>query len=61
MGQKGWELEEWRRLHNEELDSLYRSSDVVRVIKSRLSWAGYAARMEENAYKILTGKSNGKT
>ena len=26
---------EWRRLHNEELHSLYRSPNIVRVIKSR--------------------------
>ena len=38
---------EWRRLHNEELHSLYRSPNIVRAIKSRrLSWAGHVARME---------------
>jgi hypothetical protein len=50
----------WRRLHNKELQSLYRSSNVVRVIKSRrLRWAGHVARMEEcrSAFKILTGIS----
>ena len=26
---------EWRRLHNEELHSLYLSANIVRVIKSR--------------------------
>ena len=26
---------EWRRLHNEELNDLYCSSNIVRVIKSR--------------------------
>ena len=38
---------EWRRLHNEEFHSLYRSANIVRVIKSRrLRWAGHVARME---------------
>ena len=52
---------EWRRLHNEELHSLYRSP--FRVIKSRkLRWAGHVARMEKvrSAFKILTGKPTGK-
>ena len=45
-----------RRVHNEELYSLYHSPNIVRVITSRrLKWAGYAARMEEgrNAVNIL--------
>ena len=52
-----------RRLHNEELHSLYRSPNIVRVIKSRrLRWAEHLARMEEgrSAFKILTGKPIGK-
>ena len=51
------------RLHNEELHSLYRSLDLVRVIKSRrLRWVGHVARMEEDrsAFKSLTGKPIGK-
>ena len=49
-------------LHNEELHSLYRSPNIVRVIKfRRLRRAGHVVRMEEgrSAFKILTGKPTG--
>ena len=42
---------------------MYRSTNIVRVIKSRtLRWSGHVARMEEgkSAFKILTGKPTGK-
>ena len=39
---------DWRRLHSEELHTLYHSFNIVRAIKSsRLRWAGHVAKMEE--------------
>jgi hypothetical protein len=39
--------EEWRKLHNEELNDLYCSPNSVWVIKSRMRWSGHVARMGE--------------
>ena len=32
---------DWRKLHNEELNDLYCSSNIFRVIKSRMRWVGH--------------------
>jgi hypothetical protein len=56
-------MREWRKLHNEALNDLYSSFNVVWVIKSRRKrWAGHVARMGERKVicRVLTGKSEEK-
>jgi hypothetical protein len=52
----------WRKLHNEELHSLYSAPGIVMVIKvRRMRWAGHVARMGEvrGAY-IFVGRPEGR-
>jgi hypothetical protein len=53
----------WRKLHNDELHSLYSSLNIVRAIKSRrMRCAGHVAHMGERrgVYRVLVGRPEGK-
>jgi hypothetical protein len=60
FGPKREEDGSWRKLHNDELHSLYSSPNIVRVIKSK--WAGHVTRMGEGrgVYRVLVGRPDGK-
>jgi hypothetical protein len=63
FGPKREEDGSWRKLHNDELHSLYSSLNTVRVIKSRrMRWARHVACMGEGrgAYRVLVGRPAGK-
>jgi hypothetical protein len=54
--------EKWRKLQNAELNDMYFSPSIVRVIKLRIRWAGNVARMGESrgVQRVLVGKPEGK-
>jgi len=49
-------------LHNEELNDLYFSPNIVRVIKSRMRWPGHVVCKgeERGVYRVLVGKPEGR-
>jgi hypothetical protein len=63
FGPKREENGSWRKVHNDELHSLYSSPNIVKVIKSRrMRWAGLVARMGEGSgvYRVLVGRPESK-
>jgi hypothetical protein len=50
------------KLHNEELRNFYYLPNVIRMIKTRVRWAGNVERVGEkrNAYRVLMGKPVGR-
>jgi hypothetical protein len=59
FGPKREEDGSWRKLHNDELHSLYSSPNIVKVFKSRkMRWAGHVARSGEGrgVYRVLVGR-----
>jgi hypothetical protein len=59
FGPKREEDGSWRKLHNDELHSLYSSPNIVRVIKSRrMRWAGHVEG--RGVYRVLVWKPEGK-
>ena len=54
---------EWRKLHNEEVNDLCSSPNIVRKIKSRrMTWAGHVTRMGKirGVHTVLRGEPEGK-
>jgi hypothetical protein len=55
---------EWRKLHNEDLQDLYSSLSIIRIMKAkRMRWTGHVARIGEKryAYRQLVGKPEGRS
>jgi hypothetical protein len=59
FGPKSEEEGSWRKLHNDELHSLYSVPNIVKIIKSRMmKWSGHVICMGEGrgVYGVLVGR-----
>jgi len=52
---------EWRKLHIEELNNLYSSTNICVIKSRRMRWTGHVARMGERrgVYRVLVGETEG--
>ena len=60
---RGMVTREWRKLHNEELNDLYSSPNIIQVIKSRrMRWVMHMACMRDKRgeNRVLMGRPDGK-
>jgi len=64
LGLRGDEVTgKWRKLHYGELNDLYCSTNIIRVVKSRrMRWTGHVARTGERraVHRVVVGKPEGK-
>jgi hypothetical protein len=51
---------EWERVHNEEPDDLYCSSNIIPVIKSRIRWARHVARIGRGEVRAGVWRENSR-
>jgi hypothetical protein len=63
FGPKGYEVRwEWRKLHNEELNDLYYSHNIIRLIKARrIRRAGIKHVWGRGVHRVSVGKPQGKS
>jgi hypothetical protein len=52
----------WRELHRKKLQDICSTQNITKMNKSRTSWTGLVAHMEQNrgAYRVLVGRLEGK-